>query len=147
MSKIIPELISISTVRIFKAILLASDEYLNNPVKPEGIEIKIGQNTALNVENKNVRIRLNVNILATKNEIEPIGLTAEYGLEFHIHVGNLEQFLVEKGDQTILDQKLGGTLNGIVLSTARGIIFERTSSTFFNGVLLPVIDPKLLVNG
>jgi hypothetical protein len=146
MSTIQPELISILSVKVFKAIQTSTDEYLNNPVIPNGVEISIGQNTALNIEKKNIRIRLNVQLEAKKNEAQPIGLSGEYGLEFHIHVENLEQFLVEKDGKTLIDKKLGGTLSGIVFSTARGIIFERTSSTFFNGVLLPVIDPNLLLN-
>lgn len=145
MSTIQPDLISILSIKVFKAIQTTTDEYLDNPVKPDGVEIKIGQNTALNVEEKNIRIRVNIQLEATKNEIEPIGLYGEYGLEFQIHVENLEQFLVENEEKTLIDRKLGGTLSGIIFSTARGIIFERTSSTFFNGVLLPVIDPNLLL--
>jgi len=146
MSTIQPELISILSIKVFKAIQTTSDEYLDNPVKPDGVEIKIGQNTALSIENKNVRIRLNVQLEAMKKETEPIGLSGEYGLEFYIHVDNLEQFIVEKDEKMLIDRILGGTLNGIIFSTARGIIFERTSSTFFNGVLLPVIDPNLLLD-
>jgi len=146
MSTIQPELISIISIKVFKAIQTTTDEYLDNPVKPDGIEIKLGQNTAFNIENKNIRIRLNVLLEAMKNETEPIGLSGEYGLEFHLHVDNLEQFIVEKDEKMLIDRLLGGTLSGIIFSTARGIIFERTSSTFFNGVLLPVIDPNLLLD-
>lgn len=119
---------------------------MENQVKPDGFEIKLGQNTALNIENKNVRIRLNVQIEAMKAETEPIGLSGDYGLEFQIRVENLEEFVTEKDGIMIIDRKLGNTLIGIVFSTARGIIFERTSSTFFNGVLLPVIDPNTLLD-
>jgi len=146
MSTIQPELITILSIKVFKAIQNTSDEYLDNPVKPDGVEIKLGQNTAFNIENKNIRIRLNILLEAMKNETEPIGLSGEYGLEFHLHVDNLEQFIVEKDQKMLIDRKLGGTLSGIIFSTARGIIFERTSSTFFNGVLLPVIDPNLLLD-
>jgi hypothetical protein len=81
-----------------------------------------------------------------KAESEPIGLSGDYGLEFQIHVENLEQFVTEKDGRLIIDRKLGGTLIAIVFSTTRGIIFERTSSTLFNGVLLPVIDPNSLLD-
>jgi hypothetical protein len=37
------------------------------------------------------------------------------------------------------------TINGIVYSTARGIVYEKTIATPFGGVLLPVIDPDLLI--
>jgi len=146
MSTIHPEFISILSIRVYRAMVTSSEEFMENQVKPDGFEIKLGQNTALNIENKNVRIRLNVQIEAMKAETEPIGLSGDYGLEFQIRVENLEEFVTEKDGIMIIDRKLGNTLIGIVFSTARGIIFERTSSTFFNGVLLPVIDPNTLLD-
>ncbi len=146
MSTIHPEFISILSVRVYRAMVTSSEEFIDNPVKPDGFEIKLGQNTALDIENKNVRIRLNVQIEAMKAESEPIGLSGDFGLEFQILVENLEEYVTEKDGIMIIDRKLGKTLIGIVFSTARGIIFERTSSTFFNGVLLPVIDPNTLLD-
>lgn len=146
MSIIHPEFISILSVGVYRAIVTSSEEFMDNPVKPDGFEIKLGQNTALDIENKNVRIRLNVQIEAMKAESEPIGLSGDFGLEFQIQVENLEEYVTEKDGIMIIDRKLGNTLIGIVFSTARGIIYERTSSTFFNGVLLPVIDPNTLLD-
>lgn len=146
MSIIHPEFISILSVGVYRAIVTSSEEFMDNPVKPDGFEIKLGQNTALDIENKNVRIRLNVQIEAMKAESEPIGLSGDFGLEFQIQVENLEEYVTEKDGIMIIDRKLGNTLIGIVFSTARGIIYERTSSTFFNGVILPVIDPNTLLD-
>lgn len=143
-SAIQPELISMISIKVFKAILTTTDEYLDNPVKPDGIEIRLGQHTALNPENNNVRIRLDIQLEAMKNETELIGLSGEYGFEFQLHVDSLAQFIVEKEGKMVINRKLGGTLSDIIVSTSRGILFERTSSTFFNGVLLPVIDTNLL---
>jgi hypothetical protein len=145
MSTIHPELITILSIKIFKSNISATDEYMNDPVKPAGAEINVGQNTAFNLEKKNIRIRLIVKLEAKKDEIESLGLTGEYVLEFHIHVEDMEQFIIEKDDKKFIDSKLGGTLNGIVYSTARGIIYERTAATAFEGVILPVIDPNLLL--
>jgi hypothetical protein len=144
MSTIHPELITILSIKIFKSNISTTDEYMNDPVKPAGAEINVGQNTAFNLEKKNIRIRLIVKLEAKKNETESLGLTGEYVLEFHFHVDDLEQFIIEKYDKKYIDSKLGGTLNGIVYSTARGIIYERTAATAFEGVVLPVIDPNLL---
>lgn len=145
MSTIQPELIKILSLRIFKSNINTTDEYMNNPIKHGGVEIIVGQNTALNIEKKNIRIRLNIDLVAKKNESEPIGLSGNYVLEFHIHVDNLEQFITEVEDKKLIDNQLGGTLNGIVYSTARGIIYERTATTAFGGIILPVIDPGLLL--
>jgi hypothetical protein len=145
MSTIHPEMISIISVKVFKSNFETTEEYLNKPEKPSGVEIKLGQNTAYNLTEKNIRIRLLVNLQATKNETDKLGLTADFGIEFHIHVENLEQFITEKNETKLIDRKLGGVISGIVYSTARGIILERTSTTFFNSVVLPVIDPNLLL--
>lgn len=145
MSTIHPELITILSIKIFKSNINATDEYMNDPVKPAGTEINVGQNTAFNLEKKNIRIRLIVKLEAKKNETESLGLTGEYVLEFHFHVDDLEQFIIEKDDKKYIDGKLGGTLSVIVYSTARGIIYERTAATAFEGVVLPVIDPNLLL--
>lgn len=145
MSTIRPELITILSVKIFRSTISTTDEYMNNPVKHAGVEIIVGQNTAFNVEKKNIRIRLNIDLEAKKNESEPIGLSGNYVLEFHIHVDNLEQFITEVEDKKLIDSQLGGTLNGIVYSTARGIIYERTATTAFGGIIMPVIDPNLLL--
>jgi hypothetical protein len=145
MSTVHPELIKILSVRIFKSNISITDEYMNNPIKHDGVEIKVGQNTAFNLEKKNIRIRLNIDLEAKKNESEPVGLSGNYVLEFHIHVDNLEQFITEVEGIKLIDSHLGGTLNEIVYSTARGIIYERTATTAFGGIILPVIDPNLLL--
>ena len=145
MSTIHPELITIQSVKIHKSNINATDEYMDNPVKPAGIEINVGQSTAFNIEKKNIRIRLKIELEARKNETEPIGLYGSYVLEFQIYVDDLEQFIIKAGDKKLIDSKLGGTLSGIVYSTERGIIYERTSATAFGGVILPVIDPNLLI--
>ena len=145
MSTIIPEMITVLSIKVIKSNLQTTDEFLNNPIKNVGVEIQLGQNTAFNLEKKNIRIRLNINMQGMLNETEKTGLSAEYCIEFHIHVDNLEQFLIEKEGNKIVDRKLGGTLIGIVYSSARGIILERTYSTYFKGVILPVIDPNLLL--
>lgn len=145
MNKIRPELISILSVKIYKSNIESTEEYLKNPEKPSGVEISFGQNTAYSLQAKNVRVRLLVKLLAMKNETEKLGLNADFGLEFHLHVDNLEHFIIEQSDSKLIDKRLGSVISGIVYSTARGIIMERTSTTFFNAVILPVIDPNLLL--
>lgn len=145
MSTICPEKINLLSIKIFKSSIHTTEEYMNHPVKPDGVEIQVGQNTAFNFEVKNIRVRLHVGLTATNNEKQPIGLHGDYVLEFIIHVENLDEFVVEKEGSRVVDRILGGTINGIVYSTARGIIFERTATSSFGGVVLPVIDPKQLI--
>lgn len=144
MSTVKPELIKIHSLTIFKANISTTENYMNHPSKPVGVEIQVSQNTAFNLEEKNIRVRLNVELSATNSSQEPIGLNGDYVIEFIIHVENFDEFILEKEDKKLVESKLGGTINGIVYSTARGIIYERTAATSFGGVILPVINPNHL---
>jgi hypothetical protein len=63
-------------------------------------------------------------------------------IEFRFVVENFEDFVkVEEKDEIRIDAALAATLLAMAYSTARGIVFERTRGTFFDGVILPVIDP------
>lgn len=147
MSKIIPEEISIFSVKVYKSNHVASPEYLDNPQKPSNIKVRFAQESALNESRQNVRIRLEIVLDGVDDEDKEIGLHGEYGIEFQLHVENLSQFLEESENNKSksIDGKLGPTLLAIVYSTARGIIIERTQATYFNGVILPVIDPNDLL--
>jgi hypothetical protein len=146
MSTIRPELISIVSIRILKSNINTTEDYIENPMAHDGVEIKMGQSTAFNSDEKNVRIRLSLELIANKDQDKPVGLSGEYLMEFILHVANLEEFVVENADKTkSIDPMLNSTLIGIIFSTARGIVFERTAATLLNGVILPVIAPSQLI--
>jgi hypothetical protein len=147
MNKVVPENISIFSVRVIRSDIQPSDLYLNKPVKPEGIKVSIAQETGFNLEQKNVRLRLNIHLDSFDKEENPIGLQADFGLEFHLHVKNLNEIIDFKEGKTIIDGQFNITILSITYSTARGIIFERTCSTYFNGVILPVINPANILIG
>jgi hypothetical protein len=146
MSTIRPELIAVTSIRILKSNINTTDEYMENPLSHDGVEVKMGQQTAFQLEEKNVRIRLSLELVAKRNQNEPVGLTGDYLLEFILHVDNLDEFIVENNDiSKSIDIALNSTLIGIIFSTARGIIYERTAATLLNGVILPVIAPTQLI--
>ena len=140
-----PELIHLHALKVYKTLVDASDEYINNPVEVENISVQYAQNSAFNFEEKAIRIRLEILMIAVDGEDKELGLNAEYGIEFHFVVENLDKFIEVEGDTKTIHGMLGGTLMGIAYSTARGIVFDRTQGTHFKGVILPVIDPKELV--
>lgn len=145
MSTIKPELIHLHTLKVYKTLVDASEDYLDNPADIENISVQYAQNSAFNFEEKAIRIRLEILMQALNNEDKEMGLNAEYGLEFHFVIENLDEFTeAEEGTKTI-NGTLGSTLMGIAYSTARGIVFDRTQGTHFKGVILPVIDPKELI--
>jgi len=52
----------------------------------------------------------------------------------------------DSGNIFITDDSITNTLLGLSFSTARGIVFERLRGSMLQGVLLPVIDPKMLLS-
>lgn len=147
MSNIKPELISLESVVVYKSNLTTSDEFLNKPIDISNILVQYAQDTAFNFDEKAVRIRLNINLQGVNENDIPLGLTAEYGIEFQFFVENFDDFVTEAENQKTLNGQLGTILMSIAYSTARGIILERTHTTYFQGAVLPVIDPKGLMSG
>lgn len=145
MSKVIPELIHITSMNVYKASVSTSNEYLNEPKKFENIGVEYAQDTAFNFDDSAIRIRLEVKLDAVDEKNNSLGLSADYGIEFHFEVENFKDFVSEEKDTNKVSGLLGSTLMGIAYSTARGIVFDRTQGTFFKGIILPVIDPKGLV--
>lgn len=145
MNKIVPELISIFFVKVYKSNHSTSIEYLDKPIQPTTFKVQVAQNMAWNEDEKNIRIRLELRLEGVDNTDKEIGLNAEYGIEFQVHVDNLEQFIEDENGVKKINGQMAATIMGIVYSTARGIIVERTQATYFNGVILPVIDPKKLL--
>ncbi len=145
MSTIKPDLIHVISMNVYKASVNTSDEYLDNPTSFENISVAYAQDSAYNIKEKGVRIRLEAKLEGHDDDDKNLGLEAEYGIEFHFVVDNIEDFIDEEKEEVEIKGILWGTLVGIAYSTARGIIFDRTQGTFFKGVILPVIDPKKLI--
>ncbi|MBK6947694.1 MAG: hypothetical protein IPH16_06115 [Haliscomenobacter sp.] len=68
-------------------------------------------------------------------------MTASYHLDFVLEVENLEVFLSREDAEIQVLDILAATLLGLCISTARGILYERTQGTPFEGIILPVVDP------
>lgn len=103
--------------------------------------------SGFNLEENSVRFRLFIKIKGFDGNQEPVNVTGEYLLEFQFIVENLNDFVSvnTEAEDFSVDSMIGATLAGIAYSTTRGIILARTQSTDFKGVLLPVIDPHLLL--
>ena len=143
-SKINPDLIHLITVRVLKTNLELSDKMLDRPKKIEGFQIGTNSESSFNFEDKKMRFRLFLKLSGHNKQNKPVGIEGEYAIEFHYHIENLDDFLSknEGEDEFSIGEDLGGTIASISYSTARGIILERTNGTDFNGIILPIINPK-----
>jgi len=145
MSKINPESISIFHINVYKSSVNSSEVYIDIPQKPSNFRVSYSQNFAFNLELKNIRLRLEVLVDGINEKEEPIGIQGSFGIEFHFHVDNLEEFLENKEGENKIQGLLGITLISIAFSTSRGIILEKTLNTPLNGIILPVIDPAAMI--
>lgn len=147
MSKIIPEKIHVVSIKLLSSNLYTTDEFLKkNSDLINQVKINYAQNSSFDVESRKVRIILNIQLIAVDQEEKEIGLTGEYEIDFIIYIENFKEFLKQDAnDNLVIDSLLGATMMGIIYSTARGIILERTQGTFFDGVILPVINPNALI--
>lgn len=111
-----------------------------------GYHFCFSQKTGLNVKNEGVRIRLNVTITARNKKKEELPAKYEFGMEFHFQIDNFDSY-VTLGENEVpkIDHTLGQSMLGICYSTARGIIFAKTEVSVLSAVLLPVIDPSVLM--
>lgn len=136
-----PEKIHIISINIFKANLETQEAYLDHPVKPASFSFDFGNQIAHNFEDGRSRIRLFFHLAALNEADEKLGVEVEYGIEFHFQVETFQDFVKAKEEVPQINLDFVATLLGMAFSTARGIIFERTRGTFFEGIVLPVIDP------
>jgi len=134
---LVPEDITLLRVNVLNVNIQATKEYMDKPVKHEGLEMKTGSDIALNLEENACRIRLFFGFKAVSEQEKDIGLDADIGLEYHFKVKELKRF-------TDKDQRLGlsvaASLINIAYSTSRGIILEKTQNTYFHGIIIPVVD-------
>lgn len=132
-------------VSLVKGWLDASDEYMENPVKPSGMNYRIGHRFSFNREEKKCRFILDLNVEGCDTADLLLGVKAAYTLDFYFQVENFEDYVIGKGKHFQLHPLFGSTLLGIAFSTARGIVLERTKGTYFDGLILPVVSPMKLL--
>ncbi|MGB5931340.1 MAG: hypothetical protein WBH03_24380 [Cyclobacteriaceae bacterium] len=148
--KIDPEKIILSGLRIIKASFEINADHMDDQQVIDNINIGLKSESAFNFEEKNHRFRLFFKVTGREGEESKMVCEADYGIEFHYHIENLEDFLIKDDEMPgcySVDGALGATIAGISYSTSRGIILERTQTTDFRGVILPVIDPGKLLQG
>ena len=141
-----PEKISISRITMVNGHVEGSEAYLKNPKRPSQIKVDFGHRSGIDWKGGNTYSRLFVELEAQNEKSEAIGLIASYAFEFVFKVENLSGFEAKsKNGNSMIHPVLATTLMGIIFSTARGMVLERTKGTYFDGVILPVISPAALL--
>lgn len=97
---------------------------------------------SVNAEKRSIGMGLDVKIELQHDEkdIQAQLCSRVFG---HFMIDNLEDFILE--EENAVSSELSAILVGLVYSTLRGILFDRTKGTIFEGLLLPIIAPKALL--
>ena len=139
--------INLLQVKVFKAHLEAENEFRDNPKPIHEYVVETATDSAFDFAKKLCRFRLFLKFSAIDKEKNQLGLEAEYGIEFHYYIDNLNEYLVQtEGNDARINSILGVTLCGISYSTARGIVLERMQGTYFDGVILPVVNANQILH-
>jgi hypothetical protein len=145
--KIDPDKIHVLDIKTIKGNIDAALDIDINTIAGHSFAFESG--TGLNVEENIIGVKLLVNIEAVDKTDIPLGIKGSYTHELVFRVENLSDFIESTGEgdekSYDIDLLLGSTIISIAYSTIRGIIFNRTQGTSLGTVILPVVDPKILL--
>jgi len=142
-----PDQIRLESITIAKAAIDATEAYISAPKVSENTNLSFTTEQRFDFKEKRMLARIRVDLIATDASTKPLGLSGYYDMYFHFAIANMDDHVSGTGAARKINAQLGATLMGIAYSTMRGVLLERTAGTFFQGTILPVIDPKKLLNG
>lgn len=135
-----PDKIHLKHIEELYADIGALDE---NSLPISEFDTKIAHKHAFNVSENLFLLGLKAVFKAVEIDGEP---ECSFRVNFHFKVDNLEDmFTYNEEDVPIFHELFVATLAGISYSTFRGMIYEKTTNTLWNGITLPVINPSLLL--
>ncbi|MBL8002605.1 MAG: hypothetical protein JNL05_11650 [Flavobacteriales bacterium] len=140
----IADRLHIAAVFVRKAAIETTEEFRNRPASPDANRSTVNAAVYFNEEASAVRVIVNATITGLKGGIE-IGCTGEFDIQFDLLLTDLSNDLVIDGERKSLDHRVAATIVGVCYSTARGMVLEKTSGTYLNGCLLPILNPDTLL--
>jgi hypothetical protein len=144
-SKVDPAKIVLEGISILRAAMDPSDAYIAAPVPPATTAWDCTSACNIDHKTRTVMFTIRIDLKGVDKKGGDIGLKGYYELGFRFKIMNLKELIRTVDGKEAVDGQLLATIAGLAYSTTRGIVMERTAGTFFNGVILPVIDPKLLL--
>lgn len=145
--RIDPTKIHIRRIKVFKSDIDTTPEYLDDPKKFDEYEFRVGKEVAFNTDAGAARYRLFLKIDAQDADEKSLGLTAEFGIEYHFEIENFDENIRTDNGEAQINFQLATVLLAIAYSTSRGIILERMLGTYFEGLVIPVVDPGKVMRG
>jgi hypothetical protein len=147
-TKVIIEDCHLVRVRTLEQNLKMNDELLRLPSPPKLTPVvDVTHKSLINKDSELINHTLSFRFKSNvhENDSEPLCIF-ELVLDFLFKVSGIKKYIINNDAvPTEILFELDATLLSIAFSTSRGIIMERTLSTPFRGILIPVIDVAKLL--
>lgn len=137
-----PEDIHIIEVKLLNLNIYGNDEFNNNPSKPEGMTIQMANDIAFDFENGVTKVQLSFKFDGLDANQKPLGITAEVTYDFFFTIDNFKKYIIKEKTSQKVDIAVAVNVLAIAYSTARGILIEKLQNTYFEYVILPIVDVK-----
>ncbi len=116
---------------------------VDNLPPSSSIDTKIAHKSAYNVSENLFLLGLKAVFKAVDVEDKP---ECSFRVNFHFEVDNLDKmFTYNEEDLPVFQELFVATLAGISYSTFRGMIYQKTIDSLWNGLTLPVLNPARLL--
>ena len=144
-SKFCADIIQIVDFRIIKGQIESPFEFDMSAI--EGHTFNVEFQMGFNIQQALVKADFTV-FVETKSSVSiPEEAKGSFHFVYTFHVENLEELVFYNAKKTLdVDVNLGNALAAISHSTSRGVLMTRFQGTALESFIMPIIDPKKLLN-
>lgn len=142
-SKVSSEKITLANVQMLEGSVTTTPKFREHGRQPAHYHFTLDREFLFNPEQSMVVVQLSIALSGLAEDGQsPLGINAKYDYQFFFRIENMDDFI---SNDKVIHPELVTTLLSISYSTLRGIVLERTSSTFLGSVILPVVSPLKLL--
>lgn len=140
-----PEKISLIDFKFIKGQIETPEDF--NLGNLEGYNLESTLELAFNIEEELIKADLNIKLESKSKHEQNEPSVGVFHLVYIFKINNFEDMVeIDKGEISNINRDLGIAISSISYSTARGILLTRLQGTAFQNFILPIIDPKKLLN-
>ena len=139
--------VSIAAIKTTHLEVAPGDEFLNNPQEISEYTYDFDQKSGVDIDKKYARCEQTYTFNALDKGKNRLDFLVKITIVYVFNVENVQNYIVEDDGNEGMHPALGIALASISYSTSRGIIMEKTSNMAIDPIVLPIVDPTLLLLG
>lgn len=110
------------------------------------VQFEVAFNMGFHPGKKLVKAELDIRILSVGSALEAEAATANFEFVYIFKIDNFSQLITEdKTGILVVDPMLANAIAQISYSSTRGVLLTRLQGTVFSSFIMPIMDPKKLV--